>query len=280
VRRTARFLSLYTILSLATAGSASAEWHLAPLVGLTFAGNSTIVDLFKGAGNVHWHFGGAATVIGAGPIGVEALFVLTPSFFEQDPEGLSLDPGLVQVTNSLPLNITAAGATGTLQDVRCASPKGITVRADPKAFSGPNASSTLEVKALVGLVHLLGIQTTTSTPSIDGPAVDLSFSYPNEFAPPGTSKHAGSQPVGLQSLTNVSGTAVDVNALGLLTVGLTSGNLVNSVLDALHTLIGNVDTAILTPLLTALGLDVGSADVTAPASDFNAASCGQPRLIG
>jgi hypothetical protein len=100
VRRTARFLSLYTILSLATAAPASAEWHLAPLAGLTFGGNSTIVDLFKGAGNVHWHFGGAATVIGAGPIGVEAVFFLTPSFFEQDPEGLSLDPGLVQVTNS------------------------------------------------------------------------------------------------------------------------------------------------------------------------------------
>ncbi|MCR6679783.1 hypothetical protein NVV43_30805, partial [Escherichia marmotae] len=41
-----------------------------------------------------------ATLIGAGPIGVEALFLLTPSFFEQDPEGLSLDPGLIRVRNS------------------------------------------------------------------------------------------------------------------------------------------------------------------------------------
>jgi hypothetical protein len=100
VRRTARFLSLCSILSLATAAPASAEWHLAPLAGLTFGGNTTIIDLFGGAGNVHWHFGGAATIIGAGPIGVEALFLLTPSFFEQDPEGLSLDPGVIRVRDS------------------------------------------------------------------------------------------------------------------------------------------------------------------------------------
>jgi hypothetical protein len=100
VGRTARFLSLCTILSLTPAAAASAEWHVAPLAGLTFGGNTTIIDLFDAAGNVHWHFGGAATLIGAGPIGVEALFLLTPSFFEQDPESLSLNPGLIRVRNS------------------------------------------------------------------------------------------------------------------------------------------------------------------------------------
>jgi hypothetical protein len=116
VGRTARFLSLCSILSLATAAPTSAEWHLAPLAGLTFGGKTTIVDLFQGAGNVHWHFGGAATLIGAGPIGVEALFVLTPSFFEQDLEGISLDPGFIQVTNSRVLalmgNIVIAAPRG------------------------------------------------------------------------------------------------------------------------------------------------------------------------
>jgi hypothetical protein len=65
---------------------ASAEWHLTPLLGLTFQGDTNIFDPQNAVGNVHWNFGGALTVLGAGPLGVEALVVYTPSFFQADPE--------------------------------------------------------------------------------------------------------------------------------------------------------------------------------------------------
>ena len=46
---------------------------------------------------------------------------------------------------------------------------------------------------------------------------------------------------------------------------------------ALPALLGNVDTTILTPLLTALGLDIGGADVTALK---DALQCKGPALAG
>ena len=68
---------------------AAAEWHLTPLFGFTFKGDTTLIDLgtadFEPAsGKVHWNFGGAVTMIGAGPIGVEGLFLYTPGFFQTD----------------------------------------------------------------------------------------------------------------------------------------------------------------------------------------------------
>ncbi len=64
--------------------AASADWQFAPLFGLTFKGETTLVDLEHGADKVHWNVGAAATLIGRGPIGIEGLFVFTPHFFETD----------------------------------------------------------------------------------------------------------------------------------------------------------------------------------------------------
>lgn len=67
---------------------AAAEWHLTPLFGFTFKGDTTLinetVEFVSAASKVHWNFGGAATLIGAGPLGVEALFLYTPGFLQQD----------------------------------------------------------------------------------------------------------------------------------------------------------------------------------------------------
>ncbi len=114
---------------------------------------------------------------------------------------------------------------------------------------------------------------TSFTPTIDGPAVPLSFSYPTEFTPTAASKHAGSQPVGLQTLTTY--TAGTVTVLGLLP--LSQPTIVAGVLGALPGLLGGVDNNVVTPLLTALGLDVGSADVTALK---DALQCSVPGLAG
>lgn len=191
--------------------------------------------------------------------------------------------GLLKVTGDFPFELQAAGATGMLKSVACPS-KNIVVTADPIAFNGPAQSTQLHVTSLLGL-SLLDVNETAVTPAIDGPPQDLSFTYPTDFNPPNNvSKHMGSQPVGLQTLTNITGTTANVNAAGLLTLGLSSTDVLNAVLSALRTTIGDVDSRVLTPLLTALGMDIGGADVTAlgtdPSSGLGLPQCGVPALVG
>ena len=80
--RVLRLTLLCSMLQCLAASPARADWLFAPLLGLTFKGSTTIVNLEDGVGKVHWNFGGTATWIGDGPIGVEALFVYTPNFLE------------------------------------------------------------------------------------------------------------------------------------------------------------------------------------------------------
>lgn len=63
---------------------AAAEWHLTPLLGLSFQGETTLLDSESAVGKAHWHFGGAVSIVGSGIIGAEALIVYTPGFFQQD----------------------------------------------------------------------------------------------------------------------------------------------------------------------------------------------------
>jgi uncharacterized membrane protein len=184
---------------------------------------------------------------------------------------VSVALSLLRLTGDLPVRLTLAGATGTLSAATCT---GITVSADPKAFAGTAQVTTLRVSTL-GIIPLLDIALTSLTPSIDGPAVPLTFSYPSQFAPPAFSKHAGSQPIGLQTLTTY--TTGTVTLLGSLPVLTTTGGIVTAVLGLLPGILGNVDSSVLTPLLTALGLDIGSADVTA---FKDALQCKGPALAG
>ena len=68
---------------LAAARPVSAEWHLTPMLGWEFKGNTTIVDLEDATSHLHWQVGGATTVLGGGIIGAEAIFVYIPGFFER-----------------------------------------------------------------------------------------------------------------------------------------------------------------------------------------------------
>ena len=190
---------------------------------------------------------------------------------------------LLKVTGSTAIDLIGAGATGTLKTVECPS-KNIVVTADPTAISASTKTTRLRVTTL-GLLHLLDVDVTTSRQAIDGPAQDLTFLYDSEFNPPNeVSKHVGSQPIGLEALTNTSGNAVNVNLLNLLTVGLGSGAVTSAVVALVDTIIGDIDESILTPLLSALGLDVGGADVTAmgydPSTGRALPACGLPTLAG
>ena len=81
MRSAVRILGCCAVL-VAAPRSAHAEWHFTPFVGFTFGGNTTFVDLELGAEEVHFNWGGATTLIGAGPIGLEALFAHAPAFFQ------------------------------------------------------------------------------------------------------------------------------------------------------------------------------------------------------
>jgi hypothetical protein len=84
VRAAFRVLAACGILITAFPAEARAEWQFAPFFGLTFGGDTSLADLEGGAQDVHWNFGGAVTVIGAWPLGVEGLFTYTPHFFDGD----------------------------------------------------------------------------------------------------------------------------------------------------------------------------------------------------
>lgn len=186
-----------------------------------------------------------------------------------------------KVRNPMPLKLTAAGATADLASVVCADPgKGIRVTADPKAFSA-TGTSTLEVSAMVLLarVPLVRVPTTGIVSSIDGPPADRFFAYPSEFPPPAgtyTSKQVGSEPLGLGGLTTFTQSGPPV-VLGVLPVSV--GNVVSAVMNALGPVFERVDDLVVTRVLNALGLNVGTADIAA-LSLGNNGQCDTPRLAG
>jgi hypothetical protein len=75
-------LALSCVLVCASAGSASAEWQFTPMAGLTFLGSTTIVDQEAGTEGRHWNLGGAVSLFGSGVLGIEAIGIWTPGFFE------------------------------------------------------------------------------------------------------------------------------------------------------------------------------------------------------
>jgi hypothetical protein len=78
---------------------ASAEWQFAPFVGFTFGGdtNLNLTALVNG----HWNFGGAVRLVGAGPLGLESVFVYVPGIFETpDLDPLSDIPPSNAITES------------------------------------------------------------------------------------------------------------------------------------------------------------------------------------
>jgi hypothetical protein len=73
------------LLMLWPASAAAQEWQLKPFLGLTFAGDTTIVDPEEAADDVHLALGGSVTWIGE-ILGVEADFGFVPGFFNGETE--------------------------------------------------------------------------------------------------------------------------------------------------------------------------------------------------
>lgn len=71
------------LLTAASSAPASASWHFAPFVGITFLGRTSIVDLDNAVGRRHWNFGGTVTFVGGWPVAVETIFLYVPGLFER-----------------------------------------------------------------------------------------------------------------------------------------------------------------------------------------------------
>jgi uncharacterized membrane protein len=192
---------------------------------------------------------------------------------------LNLVVATARVTSDYPVKITGAGAVGTLTSAWCGGSSGITVDVDPTAFSGTAATTLSAVVSVLGSpVATVGVPETTVVANTDGGASnpDLAFSYPTEFLPAATatSKHWGSSPIGLSGLATVTGGSPYLIA-GTLPVTLPLATVGNAVISAIQPIAGDLDTLVITPMLKALGTDIGSADVTA-----TALQCNTPALSG
>jgi hypothetical protein len=79
-----RILVILGILIAGMPASAAADWQVAPFLGLTFQGETTLLDPESAVDKSDWSYGVAATLVGAGPLGIEGLLLYTPGFFQQD----------------------------------------------------------------------------------------------------------------------------------------------------------------------------------------------------
>jgi outer membrane protein with beta-barrel domain len=78
----ARVVAVCGFLLLLAPRAAFAEWQLTPMFGVTFLGNTTIVDVEQATGLKHKQYGGAVDLLSNGVIGVEGITTFTPGFFE------------------------------------------------------------------------------------------------------------------------------------------------------------------------------------------------------
>ena len=82
MRATLKVLAACCLCIVASPQAALAEWHFTPLVGVTFKGNTTIIDPESATGESHALFGGAVSLLGSGILGAEGIFTWTPAFFQ------------------------------------------------------------------------------------------------------------------------------------------------------------------------------------------------------
>ena len=97
---------------LAVPSTAAAEWHITPMIGVTFAGRTTLVDPQAGAEKRHGNVGAAVTLLGAGVFGAEVVGVFTPGFFQSDQSPLSdVKPPAIEGSRSVALMANAVVTT-------------------------------------------------------------------------------------------------------------------------------------------------------------------------
>src|SRR4051794_41825778 len=79
-----RVLTFGCLCLLASARPAAGEWHITPTIGLTFASNTSLVDIDHGTDRVHPNVGATISFLGGGVLGLEGVVALTPGFYKGD----------------------------------------------------------------------------------------------------------------------------------------------------------------------------------------------------
>jgi hypothetical protein len=88
-----RALAVACACLLAAPAAAFAEWHISPMIGVTFAGKTTIVDPDVATGKRHPNISGSVALLGAGVLGAEGIVSLTPGFFQSGDDSPLFQPG-------------------------------------------------------------------------------------------------------------------------------------------------------------------------------------------
>jgi hypothetical protein len=91
-----RALACACVCLLAAPAAAFAEWQITPMIGLTFAGKTTIADPDQGTGKRHPTVSGSVAMLGGGVLGVEGIVALTPGFFQSGDDPVLFQPGAEQ----------------------------------------------------------------------------------------------------------------------------------------------------------------------------------------
>jgi uncharacterized membrane protein len=184
--------------------------------------------------------------------------------------GCLLNPLLpvgVSINGSLPLDITAAGATATLAAINCATPS-ITVNSTTQAVNLNTAINLALNVTLAGTPFLNAARVNIAAGVKTTPVNSVTtFNYPSEFWPT-LSKSVGSNALGLNGLLNISSANVSV-LNGLLNTAAVSGVISTLVVPVLNTLLSSLDSALIVPLTKTLGVKLGGADIAATGIDCN-----------
>ena len=91
---------MFVVCLLTVPRAAAAEWHITPMIGVTFAGRTTLIDPQLAASKRHVNLGGALSLFGAGVFGAETIVPLTPRFFPTDRTPLDSAVGRVEIDSS------------------------------------------------------------------------------------------------------------------------------------------------------------------------------------
>jgi uncharacterized membrane protein len=196
----------------------------------------------------------------------------------------------LRIYGDMPVTFTAAGATGTLTDVRCASPEGITVGVTTEPITTRVTGNLSIYHQTAGLINSnIKIGVSVQPPAVSttpGGPFSLDFAYPGEFTPSYPGKQTPGAPAGVNFTTGniitVEGAAGLTELVGLLTgtlkLDVVEGNIIGPILNPIFNAVAD---RLTTPALKALGLSIGPVDVTALADYFDTTSaCSKPVLVG
>lgn len=142
-----RALALVLFASLAAPVPASAEWFIAPFLGIKFAGSTSIVDFEQGASNTRMTLGGSVAILSDEVFGIEGELGYSPRFFERSGSALT----------------TSSNVTTLMGNILVALPRRISREAlRPYATAG------------VGLIHV-GIKDLVGVSPVDSNLLGMSI---------------------------------------------------------------------------------------------------------